>query len=1361
MTSLDNSLIGKTIDGKFCIERHLGTGGMGTAYEAIQKDLNRHVCLKFLKSDALSSLDSVNRFKREARVLASLQHKNIVECFSFGIYENVYPYLALEFVEGMPLNALVEKESLHWTRVVRLVIQVCEALEYAHKSGFIHRDIKPANVMITRGTDDTELVKVVDFGLVGKQQGEFVFDTLTDPRSIIGSVNYMPPEAFKGAVADVSLDVYAVGCLLYETLSGQLPFEAENPIAVMFKHTKERLPDIPVAIKPDRARHALNELIHKATEADQSARLKSCAQIREQLLEILEGQSSVPSSATESDYEPTLQQGVQQRSSHILKGKWLVPVLTATVMVLGTTIALQTNLRASVSEKNHVLPLWQQKQGASPDSKTKFDDALKQFRSSTLQLERVSGGKAKEPVNSFRAFLEQYSFALRTDDKEVQKLTEAACAKLSTLQETTQEQNMRTQLFNLRCDLLTSLGYFENTLVLLKARNSPQVPLLTKLRKGGSEELIQLDDYVLGKGGDSFLVERLRPAAAFYPDLKDDGMRFLRLVNQLNSVEWKDHWSPRLIEIAEEVSRNRDERLVQLWIELCQVAVKSDEPELARSLLPKIRKEMTRYPLASVDQVATLYDRLDKTEEALRIIQEGCEAARRRGEHFTWCLWQHTAIKILNQRGREKEARETLQRVLRSEHWTPDRYDKHHRFEWFDLVYRYSNLSFELQDYTSFLKLYNQSMKMREPKIEERCLEISVNYAGLFWQMNRDREADAVIKGEIGRATASQKLQFAGLLCDMVVHSDTVNNAKLRIRMLKESSSLLSGLLKNRGKLDTAIVDKYRNSLLNANVNLANAYLSDCQWEQAKEICLQISRGEFAKISEHAKAGWLASLLHAQRYAGEAESCRKTAAKILEVLRNISVWSEADYSTFYSATEEYVLAEAYQGDLRRAQAFIDAQLEQFNGKSPQQCYLQALSASCSIWGPGQRLDLGLAQLEKACKCLGTLPPPDDQQAEFYCVVTRAIAIKFMELGAYDRAQKLQTQFTLTYTEGHFLERIDAYCALAEFAYYRGNYDEALSALEMASTISASELDRKIRTNFLWAKILATQGHFPGALEKLDQLRKLVDREKNLDDRVRSLILIEVAYDTLYTRWKRPAEGHKHLQKALKLFESGLKSENMLLDIVVVGVLLEHLSADAERHHHIVQSTEFLQEMRNPAFLKLWRKTNFNLGTGLCYYRLAKLYRRQNQDAKALTYLRQSIRFNRPENYTLQLAEVEAAVGEEAAAARNYQAALDRAHQLACLKNPVQDFERARVYLSYACWLHDQNHSDQAKQYAGKAISLMSHNPAIYDRKIYGLGWITSESDATLRNLEKLAKWYTLEQKTVQQLIAAARSVTDL
>lgn len=259
----ESSLLGKRIDGKFVVRRHLGTGGFGMAYEASQEGLQRRVCIKFLKTDSLSSLENLNRFRREAKVLAALRHKNIVQCFSFGVYLRTYPYVAIEYVDGKTLTALLQGEPLGWRRALSLCVQVCEALEYAHSRGFVHRDIKPANILICADENNQETAKLVDFGLVGFLQPENQV-YLTDPSSIIGSINYMPPEAFQGSSPDVSLDVYAFGCTMYEMLSGKVPFDADYPTAVMFKHAKEFLPALPETI-PEGTRQELDKLIRKCT----------------------------------------------------------------------------------------------------------------------------------------------------------------------------------------------------------------------------------------------------------------------------------------------------------------------------------------------------------------------------------------------------------------------------------------------------------------------------------------------------------------------------------------------------------------------------------------------------------------------------------------------------------------------------------------------------------------------------------------------------------------------------------------------------------------------------------------------------------------------------------------------------------------------------------------------------------------------------------------------------------------------------------------------------------------------------------------------------------------------------------------
>lgn len=1371
MATLETSLIGKTVDGRFSVTRHLGSGGMGTAFEALQKGLNRPVCLKFLKSDELTSLDSINRFKREARVLASLHHKNIVECFSFGIYENVYPYLALEFVRGMSLNVLAQKEDLHWTRIARLVVQVCDALEYAHNSGFIHRDVKPANVMVTRDSDGQELVKLVDFGLVGKQRGELVFDTLTDPKSILGSINYMPPEAFKGAAADVSLDVYAVGCLLYELLSGQLPFDAENPIAVMFKHAQAKLPDLPATIMPDVARHALNQLIRCATEASKSDRLKSCAEIRSRLVEILELHCSTVSIAVHGDTQASAHRSSRQSAKAFWdrsKWQWLIVIAISAILLIA--ICIQSN-RSLVSKDNTAKIAFQQKRRAVRDQRDSVADALERFRSIVKELDSVRPAREalSKTSKSVREFLELYASALSSDDKEVQDLTRATFTRLAELQEASSETDLRKELFAQQCDVLTRFGYYEDTMALLRLRSAPDsLRHIPSLREGNLDQLARLDDFVFGfekEAPNSFLLERLRPAAVCYTNFKDSGLRFMRLVAHLNRDQVKDHWSPRLIKIGENLSINRDEQLIAFWIDLCEIAVRSNEPELTHRLMPKIRKELTRCSVEIGERVANLYDKLNQTDEALKIIGQCSERARRRDDPYHWCLCQCDAIQIMARRGKERNAREMFRKVLRSEHWTRAQlFDRSQFAEYFELFDRYSRLAFELQEYPSVIAFYNQTMKLPSlPWLQDKRLELAAYCVEAAGRINQKQPAVLAINQQLSSATAAERLRFAVLLCERACASDTIGEPKVRIRQITQSISVLREAQKLGGELDAASVGSAKNTLLDAKIQLADALCRDKQWKEAEKVYLELTPklGQESKGNANVK-GCLLSLLHVRKIMADLQGARAVAEEILEALRRTSVWTKDDVDIFEQTLYEYWAVEALFGDLNHAVAFLDKTSNSYMAKGPQQCCLNTIAVLCQIWGPGQRRDIAQTRLQKSAAYLHSVrsPETEPEQRIIYSHLKRDTAARFSELGDLDKAQKLLSGLIREYPSDRPIDVLDAYCGLANFAYYRGDYDEALSLLSRASIISVPDLDRLIRTNMIWARILSAQGRFPEALLKLDQLRKLVNIEKNPDERQRNLILVELAYDHLYRQWHRPDDGRKHLHRAAKLFESGRNSQNVALGLDVVGEVFERLSADAEQSNRMVEAAQYLEELRNPDFLKTWYKNNFRYGTGLCYYQLAKLYLRHSQNAKALFYLSQAVRFPRAENYRLLLAEAEAAAGKNKAAALTYKTVLSRAGQLSCLNNSVQSFENARVYLSYACWLHDQNNSAEAIRYAEKALGLMTGNPAIYNRRIKGVGWIASEHDATLKNLERLARWYTADQRTLQHLLSCARSASN-
>lgn len=276
---LDDSLVGQVVEGGLHVTAYLGHGGMGATFKARQPELNRDVCVKFMSTDALSDLDSLERFKREARVLSQMNHANIVSCFAYGLCDNTFPFLIMEFLDGVSLRRILDDKHLEWQEACHIMVKVCNALEYAHNFGIIHRDIKPENIMVADTPNGLE-PKLIDFGLAGKQPGKEVpgVKTLTAPGTWMGSVNYMAPEAFTGAVPHKSLDIYGAGCVLYEMLTNKQPFEADSPMAVMYKHINEALPPIENHAIPDSVRQTLDMIIRMATNIEPSARFESCGE---------------------------------------------------------------------------------------------------------------------------------------------------------------------------------------------------------------------------------------------------------------------------------------------------------------------------------------------------------------------------------------------------------------------------------------------------------------------------------------------------------------------------------------------------------------------------------------------------------------------------------------------------------------------------------------------------------------------------------------------------------------------------------------------------------------------------------------------------------------------------------------------------------------------------------------------------------------------------------------------------------------------------------------------------------------------------------------------------------------------------
>lgn len=231
--------LGKLIKGRYQILRKLGEGGMGMVYLAEQISIARKVALKLLQGIYAGDDEFIERFRREARLAASLNHRNIVTVYDFDQADDGTLFIAMEYVDGRQLSDVIRREGrLDIGRAIRLGVQMAAGLEAAHKTGVIHRDIKPDNVMVV-GARGMEEIKLMDFG-IARLRDTGTTSRLTRPDMIMGTPAYMAPEQAEGAEVSDRTDIYAVGIVLYEMLCGSVPFKASTPGAVLVQQIQER-----------------------------------------------------------------------------------------------------------------------------------------------------------------------------------------------------------------------------------------------------------------------------------------------------------------------------------------------------------------------------------------------------------------------------------------------------------------------------------------------------------------------------------------------------------------------------------------------------------------------------------------------------------------------------------------------------------------------------------------------------------------------------------------------------------------------------------------------------------------------------------------------------------------------------------------------------------------------------------------------------------------------------------------------------------------------------------------------------------------------------------------------------------------
>jgi len=287
--SATDPLVGRTLDEKYYVEERLGSGGMGKVYRARHLSMDRPVAIKFLHQRFSEDEAARLRLLTEARAAVALRHSNAVSVTDFGQTAEGWVYIVMELLEGRTLREIVSREApIETARATSIMLQASDAVAAAHQAGIIHRDLKPSNILITQSADQPAVVKVLDFGIAKFFTGNDDDDesALAQSNTVIGTPRYMSPEQHNGSELTPATDVYSLGVILYEMLTGMVPFSGSTPAEIAEKHVNNppHSPrEIVAAIPED-----VERIVLHALEKQPSDRPSNAAEFRRELLETAE-----------------------------------------------------------------------------------------------------------------------------------------------------------------------------------------------------------------------------------------------------------------------------------------------------------------------------------------------------------------------------------------------------------------------------------------------------------------------------------------------------------------------------------------------------------------------------------------------------------------------------------------------------------------------------------------------------------------------------------------------------------------------------------------------------------------------------------------------------------------------------------------------------------------------------------------------------------------------------------------------------------------------------------------------------------------------------------------------------------------
>src|ERR1043165_1167532 len=307
----EDPLLGRTLAGRYLIQKKLGEGGMGAVYLATHNLLEKQVALKVLHGEFARKPDLVERFMQEARAASRIRHENVIDISDFGTTPEGLVFFAMELLQGHDLHEEVARarlagQLLPWVRSKRIFLQICAALGAAHALGIIHRDLKPENIYLVDFLGEPDFVKLLDFGIAKLTEVPEGDRKLTRTGMLFGTPEYMSPEQARGEAVDHRVDVYAMGCILFQLVTGRVPFEAENFMGVLALHLTEAPPVIPPEIFDSiGAPRALAEVIDRALAKDRNQRFASIDELARAVRRVSGDKATGPVVAQPSVPAPT------------------------------------------------------------------------------------------------------------------------------------------------------------------------------------------------------------------------------------------------------------------------------------------------------------------------------------------------------------------------------------------------------------------------------------------------------------------------------------------------------------------------------------------------------------------------------------------------------------------------------------------------------------------------------------------------------------------------------------------------------------------------------------------------------------------------------------------------------------------------------------------------------------------------------------------------------------------------------------------------------------------------------------------------------------------------------------------------